>query len=110
MARLAEFDALSALAKASESSDGQPMCAAQILDPEQVWGVGVWGGGETYKCATNTHMLTQSHSLPTLSINFDMGTTTEGGDTISYVLVPERSSSLLVHQTCVAPTIGTDRQ
>lgn len=34
--KLAEFDALSALAKASESSDGQPMCAAQILDPAEV--------------------------------------------------------------------------
>jgi DNA mismatch repair protein MSH6 len=30
--RLAEFDALCALAKASESSDGQPMCAAELVD------------------------------------------------------------------------------
>jgi len=34
---LSEFDALSALAKASESSDGQPMCRAEILDRLKVY-------------------------------------------------------------------------
>ena len=43
------------------------------------------GMGERH---TSTHMHRQSNALPTLSIDFEKGTTAEGGDTMSYVLVP----------------------